>query len=102
MKTKILVVLAFAVSISALSAQMIDNTQATNTAAAGINKSLADEIGAGRGSILTPGSSLYLIKRDPYRSVRRGRAAVRRASPAHMRLCRYRRARRQLRSPLRG
>jgi hypothetical protein len=73
MKIKILVVLTFAVSVTALSAQMIDNTQATNTAAAGINKSLADEIGAGRGSILTPGSSLYLIKRDPYRSVRRGR-----------------------------
>ncbi len=54
-------------------AQMIDNTQATNTAAAGINKSLADEIGAGRGSTLTPGSSLYIINRDPFRSIRRGR-----------------------------
>jgi Di-haem oxidoreductase, putative peroxidase len=73
LKIRILVCLAFAVSVPALSAQMIDNTQATNTAAAGINKSLADEIGAGRGSILTPGSSLYIIKRDPYRSVRRGR-----------------------------
>jgi len=55
------------------SAQMIDNTQATNTAGAGINKSLTDEIGAGRGSILVPGSSMYIIKRDPYRSIRRGR-----------------------------
>jgi Di-haem oxidoreductase, putative peroxidase len=54
-------------------AQMIDNTQATNTAAAGINKSLTDEIGPGRGNILMPGSSTYIIKRDPYRSVRRGR-----------------------------
>ena len=29
--------------------QMIDNTQAPNTAKAGINKSLLDEIGPGRG-----------------------------------------------------
>jgi hypothetical protein len=59
--------------VAAAHAQMIDSTQATNTAAAGINKSLADEIGAGRGSTLTPGSSLYLINRDPFRSIRRGR-----------------------------
>ena len=54
-------------------AQMIDNTQAPNNANAGINKSLTDEIGAGRGNVMTPGSSIYLINRDPYRSVRRGR-----------------------------
>ncbi len=54
-------------------AQMIDNTQATNAAGAGINKSLSDEVGAGRGSILIPNSSLYLINRDPFRSIRRGR-----------------------------
>lgn len=53
--------------------QMIDNTQATSTANAGINKSLSDEIGAGRGSVTTPGSSLYIINRDPFRSIRRGR-----------------------------
>ncbi len=69
----IVAVLVFLVSIAALQAQMIDNTQATNTAAAGINKSLIDEIGAGRGSVLTPGSSLYIINRDPFRSIRRGR-----------------------------
>ena len=57
----------------ATNAQMIDNTQATSTAVAGINKSLTDEIGAGRGSIMTPGSSLYIINRDPFRSIRRGR-----------------------------
>src|SRR3974390_1530514 len=54
-------------------AQMVDNTQATNTAAAGINKSLTDEIGSGRGSTMIPGSSLYIINRDPFRSIRRGR-----------------------------
>jgi Di-haem oxidoreductase, putative peroxidase len=54
-------------------AQMIDNTQAPNTAKAGINKSLLDEIGAGRGDVLTPNSSVYIINRDPFRSIRRGR-----------------------------
>lgn len=54
-------------------AQMIDNTQAPNNAKAGINKSLAGEIGAGRGDIYTPNSSLFIINRDPFRSVRRGR-----------------------------
>ena len=54
-------------------AQMIDNTQAPSTAKAGINKSLLDEIGAGRGSVMTAGSSLYIINRDP--SARSGGAA---------------------------
>lgn len=53
--------------------QMIDNTQAPNTAKAGINKSLLDEIGSGRGDGNTAGSSLYIINRDPFRSIRRGR-----------------------------
>ena len=54
-------------------AQMIDNTQAPSTAKAGINKSLLDQIGAGRGNVMTAGSSVYMINRDPFRSVRRGR-----------------------------
>src|ERR1700753_916746 len=54
-------------------AQLIDNNQATNTAKAGINKSLTDEIGAGRGDIMTPNSSLFIINRDPFRAIRRGR-----------------------------
>ncbi len=58
---------------AAVQAQMIDNTQAPNTAKAGINKSLLDEIGAGRGDVMTSGSSVYIINRDPFRSVRRGR-----------------------------
>jgi hypothetical protein len=53
--------------------QLIDNTQATNTINAGINKSLVDEIGAGRGDAMTPDSSLFIIARDPFRAVRRGR-----------------------------
>ena len=73
---KKIAVLAGAVLLAAwvsASAQMIDNTQAPNTAKAGINKSLLDEIGAGRGDVMTPGSSMYLINRDPFRSIRRGR-----------------------------
>jgi len=58
---------------SLASGQLIDNTQALNTAKAGINKSLIDEVGMGRGDILTPNSSVYIINRDPFRSVRRGR-----------------------------
>jgi hypothetical protein len=56
-----------------LRAQLVDNALATNTAKAGINKSLADEIGPGRGDLMTPNSSLFIINRDPFRSVRRGR-----------------------------
>jgi hypothetical protein len=56
-----------------LLSQMVDNTQAPNTANAGINKSLLDEIGAGRGNANMAGSSMYIIQRDPFRSIRRGR-----------------------------
>lgn len=38
-----------------------------------IARTLQDQIGAGRGDEFTPGSSIYIIKRDPARSVRRGR-----------------------------
>ena len=39
----------------------------------GIQKSLPEEIGAGRGNLTTQGSSLYIVARDPFRSIRRGR-----------------------------
>ena len=64
-------VLLFSVSVAL--GQMIDNTQAPNVAHAGINKSLSEEIGTGRGDIMTPNSSPFNIKRDPFRAVRRGR-----------------------------
>jgi hypothetical protein len=54
-------------------AQLIDNNKAPNPAKAGINKTLADETGPGRGDLLTPNSSLFIINRDPFRSIRRGR-----------------------------
>src|SRR5438874_7944484 len=53
--------------------QLIDQTLAPNTAQPGIAKSLEDETGAGRGDSYTPGSSIFIINRDPFRSVRRGR-----------------------------
>jgi len=62
-----------AVAAVPAAAQLVDQTLAPNTAKAGINKSLLDEIGAGRGDVLTPGSSVFIIQRDPFRSVRRGR-----------------------------
>jgi cytochrome c peroxidase len=38
-----------------------------------IGKTLAGQVGAGRGDVDTPSSSEYLIARDPFRAVRRGR-----------------------------
>jgi mono/diheme cytochrome c family protein len=54
-------------------AQLPDRTQNPNTAGAGINKSLSQQIGAGRGDWMTPNSSTFIIARDPFRAVRRGR-----------------------------
>ena len=54
-------------------AQETDLTQTPNSAAAGIKKSFEQQIGNGRGNIDTPDSSLHIIKRDPFRSIRRGR-----------------------------
>jgi hypothetical protein len=68
-----LVMTAVVSATIAVEAQMIDNTQAPNVAKAGINKSLQDEVGPGRGSLTTPGSSMCMIAHDPYRAIRRGR-----------------------------
>lgn len=54
-------------------AQLIDKTKAPNRAGAGIAKSLTDQVGAGRGDDLTPNSSAFIIARDPFRAIRRGR-----------------------------
>jgi hypothetical protein len=64
-------------------AQMIDRTQNPNTANAGIAKSLAEQIGAGRGDVNTPDSSAFIIARDPARAVRRGRQIFQRKFLAH-------------------
>lgn len=63
----------FVASTGTCWAQLTDQTLAPNTAQAGIAKSLQQEIGTGRGDVMTPDSSLFIINRDPFRSVRRGR-----------------------------
>jgi hypothetical protein len=54
-------------------AQLADRTVTPNAANEGIAKSYTEQIGAGRGSLTTPGSSLFIINRDPARAIRRGR-----------------------------
>ncbi len=61
------------IGLTGAQAQETDITQTPNNEQAGIKKSLDQQIGAGRGDINTPDSSLYIINRDPVRSIRRGR-----------------------------
>src|SRR5215831_6727919 len=73
-KLKIVVVTAALVLLSATAlGQLVDKTKAPNRANEGINKSLSEQIGAGRGDLNTPGSSMFIINRDPFRAIRRGR-----------------------------
>src|SRR5688572_23633994 len=58
---------------SAAHAQLLDITQTPNVENAGIAKSLTQQVGAGVGDLNTPNSSIYIINRDPARSIRRGR-----------------------------
>lgn len=53
--------------------QQNDQSQFPNPEGAGIKKTLAQQIGAGRGDTVTPDTSLFLISRDPFRAIRRGR-----------------------------
>ena len=55
------------------SAQLIDQTKAPNPIHEGIAMTLDLEIGAGRGDVNTSNSSSFLIQRDPFRAIRRGR-----------------------------
>jgi hypothetical protein len=59
-------------------AQLTDITQTPNRENAGIQKSLEEQIGAGRSDLMTPDSSLFIIGRDPFRAVRRGRQVFQR------------------------
>ena len=54
-------------------AQLIDRTLAPNTANEGIALSLHEQVGAGRGDWFTVDSSSFLVSRDPFRAIRRGR-----------------------------
>jgi cytochrome c peroxidase len=69
--------IATLLTVSAL-AQLPDKTRTPNAANEGINKSFTQQIGAGRGNINTPGSSLFIINRDPARAIRRGRQVFQR------------------------
>ncbi len=62
-----------ALSTASLRAQETDVTQTPNSVQAGIQKSFAEQVGAGRGDLFTPGSSAFLIARDPFRAIARGR-----------------------------
>jgi hypothetical protein len=54
-------------------AQLVDRTLAPNTAGEGIALSLTEQVGAGRGDWFTEDSSSFIIARDPFRAIRRGR-----------------------------
>lgn len=56
-------------------AQLRDKTQLSPVAVTGgtINKTWTQEIGVGRGDIMTVDSSAFIIARDPFRAIRRGR-----------------------------
>jgi Di-haem oxidoreductase, putative peroxidase len=55
-------------------AQLRDKTQLSPIIpGSAINKSWTQEIGAGRGDIMTPDTSAFIIARDPFRAIRRGR-----------------------------
>jgi hypothetical protein len=54
-------------------AQLIDRGRAPNMANEGIGRSFNDQAGAGHGDMMTPGSSMFIINRAPFRSIRRGR-----------------------------
>ena len=66
--------LPFGVAANA-NAQLVDRILSPNISNEGIAKSFVQQIGAGRGTINTPDSSLYIIARDPARAVRRGGAS---------------------------
>jgi hypothetical protein len=57
----------------ALPAQQTDLTQAPNPIGAGSHRSYVEQIGTGHGSVWVPDSAVYLIQRDPFRSIARGR-----------------------------
>ena len=62
----------------AADAQLTDITQTPNRANAGIQKALEEQIGAGEGDVMTPDSSRFIIQRDPFRAIRRGRQVFQR------------------------
>jgi hypothetical protein len=77
-------ILSLLLCSSTATAQLTDSTQTRPGVAGGaIAKSLAQQVGAGHGDEFTPGSAVYLIKRDPARSIRRGRQLFQRKFTAY-------------------
>lgn len=62
-------------------AQLIDRTTAINTSGDGIALSLTQQIGPGRGDWFLEDSSSFIIHRDPFRAIRRGRQLFQRKFP---------------------
>jgi hypothetical protein len=71
-------VLGISFIIGKVDGQLIDRTLATNWSNEGIAKSFEDQIGVGRGDLYRSNSSAYLIARDPFRAIRRGRQVFQR------------------------
>ena len=69
----VLLTLAVLVWAKNADAQLTDLTQTPNSAEEGIVLSLEQQVGAGQGDENTPDSSIFIIRRDPARAVRRGR-----------------------------
>ncbi len=70
--------------VTTVRAQLTDATQTSpHVPGSAIEKYLKEQIGAGQGDINTFGSSIYIIKRDPARSIRRGRQLFQRKFTAN-------------------
>jgi hypothetical protein len=54
-------------------AQLVDRTMAPNRSGDGIALSLEEQVGPGRGDWFIEDSSSFIINRDPFRAIRRGR-----------------------------
>ena len=72
---------AFSAVTAPVVAQLIDRTMAPNSAGEGIALSLDEQIGTGRGDWFTEDSSSFIINRDPFRAIRRGRQLFQRKFP---------------------
>ena len=65
--------MAGSASAQLVECDQVDSGGNVNAPGGCIARTLTDQIGPGQGDINTFGSSIYLIKRDPARSIRRGR-----------------------------
>jgi hypothetical protein len=72
--------LATATTLVALPAWagLVDRNVAVSTTGDGIAMTYEQEIGAGRGDVMTIDSSMFIIQRDPFRAIRRGRQLLQR------------------------